>query len=361
MSRLEATIRTDVGAVRLDVELHVESPATVVAVLGPNGAGKTTLLRVLAGLHPPGESRVVLDGEVLDDGATGRHVPTEARPVAMVFQDNALFPHLSAVDNVAFGLRARGRSRSAAQAEATTWLARVGLAGREGARPDELSGGEAQRVALARALATEPRLLLLDEPTAALDASARAAIRRLLAGVLAAGDGIRLLVTHDPLEAMALADHVVVLDRGSVVQQGAPSALAAAPGNEYVAELVGVNLLAGHVEVPGIVTVDGAPPLAVTTPAAIETGAVWVVVHPRAVAVHRAEPAGSARNVWRGEVRSIDDEGDRSRVRVELGAYDPAVVVVAEVTRAAVDDLRLRERGPVWLSCKATEVTVFPR
>ena len=360
MTGLEATIRTDVGAVRLELELQVRAPATV-AVLGPNGAGKTTLLRVLAGLHLPGESRVVLDGEVLDDGATGRHVPTEARPVAMVFQDNALFPHLSAVDNVAFGLRARRRNRRAARAEATAWLARVGLAGREGARPDELSGGEAQRVALARALATEPRLLLLDEPTSALDASARAATRRLLAGVLATGDGIRLLVTHDPLEAMALADHVVVLDHGSIVQQGEPAALAAAPRNDYVAELVGVNLLAGHVATAGTVVIDGASPLAVTAPAATQTGAVWVVLHPRAIAVHRAEPAGSARNVWRGEVRSIDDEGDRSRVRVELGAYDPPVVVVAEVTRAAVDDLGLRERGAVWLSCKATEVSVFAR
>jgi molybdate transport system ATP-binding protein len=360
MSGLEATIRTHVGAVRLELELQVEAPATV-AVLGPNGAGKTTLLRVLAGLHPPGESRVVLDGEVLDDGATGRHVPTEARPVAMVFQDNALFPHLSAVDNVAFGLRARRRSRRAARAEATAWLTRVGLAGREDARPDELSGGEAQRVALARALATEPRLLLLDEPTSALDASARATTRRLLGGVLATGDGIRLLVTHDPLEAMALADHVVVLDHGSIVQQGEPSALAAAPRNDYVAELVGVNLLAGHVAAAGTVVIDDAAPLAVTAPAATETGAVWVVLHPRAIAVHRTEPAGSARNVWRGEVRSIDDEGDRSRVRVELGTYDPAVVVVAEVTRAAVDDLGLRERGTVWLSCKATEVSVFPR
>jgi molybdate transport system ATP-binding protein len=360
MTMLDATVRTDVGTVRLDVELRVDAPATV-AVLGPNGAGKTTLLRVLAGLHPPGESRIVVDGQVLDDPATGRHVPTEARPVGMVFQDRALFPHLSAVDNVAFGLRARGRSRPAARAEALEWLSRVGLEGRHAALPGELSGGEAQRVALARALATEPRLLLLDEPTAALDASVRAATRRLLARALSGGDGIRVLVTHDPLEAMALADHVVVLDHGSVVQQGDPSALAAAPRNDYVAELVGVNLLRGHVEVPGTVTIDGAHPLAVATPAATEAGAVWVVMHPRTIVVHRAEPAGSARNVWRGEVRSIDDEGDRWRVRVELGAYDPAVVVVAEVTRAAVDELRLRERGTAWLACKATEVTVFAR
>ena len=358
MSGLEATIRTDVGAVHLDVELRVDAPATV-ALLGPNGAGKTTLLRVLAGLHPPGESRIVLDGEVLDDD--GRHVAAEDRPVAMVFQDHALFPHLSAVDNVAFGLRTGGRSRSDSRRAAIDWLARVGLAGREGARPGELSGGEAQRVALARALATEPRLLLLDEPTAALDASVRASTRRLLGAVLAGDDGIRLLVTHDPLEAMALADHVVVLEHGSVVQQGPPSELAAAPRNDYVAQLVGVNLLHGHVGVAGTVTIERAPGLTVAAPAATERGPVWVVVHPRAVGVHRVEPAGSARNVWRGEVRSIDDEGDRSRVRVELGAYDPAVVVVAEVTRAAVDDLALRDRGVVWLSCKATEVTVFAR
>ena len=193
----------------------------VVALLGPNGAGKTTLLRAIAGLIAADSCRVELDGHVLEDSASGRYVPTEQRSIGLVFQDYLLFPHLNVVDNVAFGLRARGQSD--ARRRAMEWVDRVGLGSRGAAKPSELSGGERQRVALARALAPGPRLLLLDEPLAALDATTRVAVRRDLRSHLASFRGVRLLVTHDPLEAASLADRLVVMEDGKHVQTGTPA------------------------------------------------------------------------------------------------------------------------------------------
>ena len=219
---LKARVALQLGALDLDAELVVETGALVV-LLGPNGAGKTTLLRALAGLVPVQAGQVLLDGVVLEAPADGIRVPTEQRPVGVVFQDYLLFPHLSALDNVAFGLRARGLPRAEARQRAADWLERVGLTAHAAARPKALSGGQAQRVALARALATDPRLLLLDEPLAALDASARAELRRELRRHLAGYQGTRLLVTHDPIEAMTLADQIVVLEAGRVTQTGTPA------------------------------------------------------------------------------------------------------------------------------------------
>jgi len=210
---LEARVGLRLGRLDLEVELAVGTGELVV-LLGPNGAGKTTLLRALAGLVPLDRGRVVLDGAVLEDTAAGAWVPTERRPVGFVFQDYLLFPHLSALENVAFGLRARGLARAEARRRAAAWLDRVGLAAHAAARPRALSGGQAQRVALARAMVGEPRLLLLDEPLAALDAATRAEVRRDLRRHLASFGGTRLLVTHDPLEALALADRLVVLEGG---------------------------------------------------------------------------------------------------------------------------------------------------
>ncbi|HEX2373012.1 MAG TPA: ATP-binding cassette domain-containing protein, partial [Actinomycetota bacterium] len=174
---LEARVELLLGQLHLDVDLAVASGELVV-LLGPNGAGKTTLLRALAGLVPLDRGRVVLDGRVLEDAESGEWVATERRPVGFVFQDYLLFPHLSALENVAFGLRARGVGRAEARRRATAWLDRVGLAAHAAARPRALSGGQAQRVALARAMVAQPRLLLLDEPLAALDAATRSEVRR---------------------------------------------------------------------------------------------------------------------------------------------------------------------------------------
>jgi molybdate transport system ATP-binding protein len=302
-------------------------------------------------LVPLSGGRIVLDGEVLEDPAQELRVPPERRPVGVVFQDYLLFPHLSALENVAFGLRCRGMPRSQARDRARAWLERMGLASYMAARPRALSGGQAQRVALARALATDPRLLLLDEPTAALDAGAKVELRREIRRHLATFQGTRLLVTHDPLEAATLADRLVVLEGGRVVQSGTPVEVSERPRSQYVAELVGINLLRGRADGFRVVLASGGS-LVVATQA---RGEVFAVVHPRAVALHARRPEGSARNVWHEKVVSLDLEGSRVRVRM-----DGEVPLVGEVTPAAVADLGLAEGEPVWASVKATEVNVYP-
>ena len=284
----------------------------------------------------PSRGRIVLDGERLDER------PPEERPIGVVFQDYLLFPHLSVLDNVAFGLRAAGAPRKAARRRAAEWLDRAGLADRAAARPRELSGGQQQRVALARALVTQPRLLLLDEPLAALDVTARRATRRALADDLSHFGGSRILVTHDPVDAMALAEQLAVIEAGRVVQVGPPDEITSRPRTAYVADLVGVNLFRG----PLAHELVAAEPIA---------GDVLAVVHPRAVAIHRRPPEGTPRNVWPGTVTGVDREGDRARVQVA-----GRVPIVAEVTAAAVADLDLRPGADVWVSVKATEVTVYP-
>jgi len=344
---LEAAVRVRREGFTLDVTLTAAADETV-AVLGPNGAGKTTLLRALAGLDEM-EGRVVLDGVVLDDSASGVHVPAERRQAGLVFQDHVLFPHLSAVENVAFGLRAQGRPHAAAIAR--RWLNEAALGDRADAFPRALSGGQAQRVALLRALATEPKLLLLDEPLSALDITIRAEVRRELSRQLASFHGVRLLVTHDPVEAMALADKLVVLEQGSVVQSGTPGDVTARPRSRFVADLAGVNLLRGRAYG------DHVALAAEASLAVVEAGSgdVFAVVHPRAVALYRSRPDGTPRNVWRGQVDTVDLEGERVRVRV-IGP----VPLVAEVTRAAVLELGLIAGASVWMTVKATEVSVYP-
>jgi molybdate transport system ATP-binding protein len=345
---LEVDAQVRLGALDLRVALDA-SERELVVVVGPNGAGKSTLLRAVAGLVPLAAGRVVLDGRALDDAERGVWVPPEERPIGLVFQDYALFPHLSALENVAFGLRTRMR-RGEARRRAREWLERVGLTEHVEARPATLSGGQAQRVALARALAIAPALLLLDEPLAALDASTRAAMRRDLRAHLVAFPGVRLLVTHDPLEALALADRLIVLEAGRVVQSGPPAEVARHPRSRYVADLMGVNLLRGRADGAQVRLEDGGT-LAVADPPA---GDVLLVIHPRAVALHRSRPDGTPRNVWRGTVEWVEPQD--ARVRVGLSG-PPALI--AEVTRAAVDDLAIHQGSSLWVSVKATEIAAY--
>ena len=337
---LEARIEVRQNGFSLDVDLKVDHAETV-AVLGPNGAGKTTLLRALAGLVPI-SGRVELDDEVLDDTATGRHVPTEKRRVGLVFQDHVLFPHMTVLDNVAFGLPNKETARE--------WLERVRLGHKADAMPRELSGGEAQRVALIRTLATQPRILLLDEPLSALDVTIRAEVRRELSRQLAGFAGVRLLVTHDPLEAIALADRLVVLEHGKVVQSGTPGEVTARPRSRFVADLAGVNLLRGRARHDHIELDAGAT---LAAPDAGE-GDAFAVIHPRAVALYASKPEGSPRNVWQARAQDLDLQGDRVRVRLT-----GAVALVAEVTPSAVRDLRLDAGAEVWVAVKATEISVY--
>lgn len=347
---LHARLALELGALNLDVDLRAET-TQVVAVVGPNGAGKTTLLRALAGLVPISNGHVELDNEVLDDTTARIHLTPEARPVAVVFQDYLLFPHLTALDNVAYGLRSRGASRRAARQEARTWLERVGVAEQSISRPGRLSGGQAQRVALARALATRPALLLLDEPLAAIDVSARAALRRDLRNQLTGAEGIRVVVTHDPLDAMAMADRLVVLENGRITQEGTLQDVTARPRSPWVAQLVGLNLYRGSAG-RNLLTLAGGHQIHVAAPL---QGSAFALVHPRGVSLHRQKPEGSPRNVWQGEVGGIDFAGDR--VRVQVGG---PVLVVAEVTPESATELRLADGGPIWVTIKATEVEVYP-
>jgi molybdate transport system ATP-binding protein len=347
---LDAHVNRTLGPLTLDVELVVKGGETV-AILGPNGAGKSTLFRCLAGLLPLDSGRIELDGESLDDPRENVYLPPERRPVAVVFQDYLLFPNLTALENVAFGLRARGVPKSESRARGHQWLRRVGLDDHAHHRPRALSGGQAQRVALARALATEPRLLLLDEPLAALDAGARGDVRRDLRRHLGTFDGVRLLVTHDPVDAYALADRVVILEAGRVVQAGTLADISAQPRSRYVAGLVGVNLLTGTGHDGAITTASGGRII----PADSVEGPTFAVIEPHAVALYPAPPAGSPRNVWTATVTDVDRQADRVRVRLT-----GEVPLVAEITPAALDALALQPGDQVWASVKATEITTYP-
>ena len=347
---LDARIVRTLGSFRLDIDITTKSGETI-AVLGPNGSGKTTLFRCLAGLLPIDHGRVDLDGEPLDDPETDTFVVPERRPVAVVFQDYLLFPNLTALENVAFGLRARGVPRAEARGRAQDWLRRVGLTDHAHQRPRTLSGGQAQRVALARALATDPRLLLLDEPLAALDAGTRGEVRRDLRRHLTTFDGVRLLVTHDPVDAYALADRVVILEQGQVVQTGTLTDVTAQPRSRYVADLVGINLLQGVGDDGAILTLTGGH----IVPADPVQGEAFAVIQPHSVALYPSPPEGSPRNVWAVTVADVDRQADRVRVRLT-----GQVPLVAEITPAALDALALQPGDQIWASVKATEITTYP-
>ena len=305
---------------RVSVALAAE-PGEVVAVIGPNGAGKSSLLGAIAGLVPA-------DGRVRLDGRDLLPLPARERNVGVVFQDRVLFPHLSALENVAFGPRSRGVPRAEARAAARDWLDRLAIGDLAGRRPAELSGGQAQRVAIARALAQRPDLLLLDEPFAGLDVGVAAALRIELTRHLASYDGITLLVTHEAIDALTLADRVLVIDEGSVAQVGTPGEVSARPHTEHVARLVGLNV--------------------------IRDGDRFRSFGPGAVTVSLARPEGSARNLWRGEVLSAAPHGDAIRLLV---GTDPELI--ADVTPAATRELGLEPGRDVWLSVKETAVDTY--
>jgi molybdate transport system ATP-binding protein len=347
---LSARIERRVGSFDLDVDIEV-APGEVVAVLGPNGAGKTTMLRCLAGLLAVDRGAIQLGDVVLDSPDERVFVPSERRPVGVVFQDYLLFGHLSALDNVAFGLQARGASRRVARDEATAWLRRVGLGEHAGRLPQQLSGGQQQRVALARALAPAPALLLLDEPLAALDASTRAEVRRDLRAHLDGFDGVCIMITHDPLDAHALADRVVVLEAGRITHAGSLAAIAAHPRSRYVAQLAGTNLLTGNIAGTELTTVGGA----VLTVEAGVHGPAYAAIPPTAVALYATRPDGSPRNVWSTTIASVDLAFDR--VRLTLGAPHPIAV---ELTTAGFAALRCDVGDEIWASVKATEITTYP-
>ncbi|GAA5124818.1 ABC transporter ATP-binding protein [Alloalcanivorax gelatiniphagus] len=298
------------------------APGEVLAVIGPNGAGKSSLLHALAGL-------VEVEGHARLGDRDLLALPVRERRVGLVFQGQLLFPHLSALDNIAFGLRARGADRSAAGAVAREWLERFGIGELADRRPRELSGGQAQRVAVARALATEPDVLLLDEPFTGLDVSVQMALRIELGRHLREFPGIALLVTHDAIDALTLADRVLVLDEGRVAQVGPPAEVAAEPRTSHVARLVGLNLVA-----------DGDDLLAFT---------------PDSVVVSLREPEGSTRLRWHGPIATLAPHGDAVRLMAHASPD-----LLADLTPAAAAELGLAPGLDVWLSTKATAVSRYP-
>ena len=322
------------------------SPGEVVALVGPNGAGKTTLLRGLAGLAPATGSLEVAGRDL-------SALPPEQRGVGWVPQAGVLFPHLSALDNAAYGPRSRGASAVSARRLGQDLLDRLGIGALAGQRPSQLSGGQAQRVALARALAGDPALVLLDEPLAALDAATRDDVRRMLRATLAGGPATAIIVTHDPVDAVVLADRIVVLESGAVVQDAPTTEVAAVPRSPWVAELLGQNAWRGETDGAGL-QVTGGGHLAAAEPLGPGRPAL-ALVDPAAVALHRERPGGSPRNVLVGEVLEATALGGRVRVRV---ASTPAVT--AEVTPAAAAELGLASGGPVWATVKATAVRLVP-
>ncbi|MEU9942018.1 ABC transporter permease [Streptomyces lavendulae] len=322
-------------------------PGTTIAVVGENGAGKTTLLRALLGLTPRAHARLRLG----DTDVTA--LPPHRRQVAWVPQDGALFPHLTALANTAYGLRARGAGRAEARREAQAWLDRLGVGHLARRKPAQLSGGQAQRVALARALAARPRLLLLDEPLAALDQTTRAHVRHTLRTHLAGFGGVCLIVTHDPVEAVSLADRVLVLSDGRTLQDAAPAEVTRRPRSPWVARMLGRNAWPGTASADGMALGPGGR--LVVAEALPEGAAALAIIAPEAVAVHRERPGGSPRNVWPGTVREITAVG--SRLRVLVGS--PEVPdLVAEITPEAAAELGLADGAAVWTSVKATEVTL---
>lgn len=311
----------------LDVDLRVPGrvaaqfslrPGAVLAVIGPNGAGKSSLVHALAGLVPA-------EGTALVGGTDLLSLSAREREVGLVFQRQLLFPHLTALANVAFGPRSRGVSRAEAESRAQEWLDRLGVGELAHRKPRELSGGQAQRVAIARALVTRPKLLLLDEPLTGLDVKVAMALRIELGRHLASYDGVTLLVTHHALDALTVADRVLVLDEGTVAQIGTPEEVSQRPRTEHVARLVGLNV--------------------------VRDRDTLISFTPQSVAVSLAAPVGSPRLRWQGRVEDVAPHGDAVRVLVRA---DPDLI--ADVTLAAATELDLTPGREVWLSVKETAV-----
>jgi len=348
---LEAHIQLRLSRLNLDTAFTVAS-GEVLALLGPNGSGKSTTLKALVGLLPLAAGRVVLDGTVLEDPAQRVRVAPEKRPIALMFQDYLLFPHLSALENVAFGLRCRGTDKKTAREKAGQTLSRLGLDTVAEAKPGAMSGGQQQRVAMARALVTDPKLLLLDEPLAALDVSIKTDVRRLLREVLRQSHAANMLVTHDLLDAVALSDRMIVIEDGAIVQTGTPAEVTARPRSQYVADLTGVNLLRGTAH-GALLELDGGGRLLCAEPA---TGPTLAVIAPAGVAVSRRRPEGREDNTWPGKVSAVDLMGDRVRVRI-----DGTPAITAEVPPAAVDELKLDDGGELWAAVDPSAITAYPQ
>lgn len=349
---MSLTAQARIEARGLDISIDV-ADGEKVAILGPNGAGKSSVLKVVAGLLRPDRGFATLDGITLYDiGRAGQPTvwrPAHARGTALLAQDPLLFPHLSVTDNVAFGPRSGGSSRPESRAIAHAWLEQVDAVELAGRKPAQLSGGQAQRIAVARALAADPRLLLLDEPMAALDVAVVPALRQMLRRVLA--DRSAVIVTHDVLDALLLADRVIVIEDGRVVEDGPTKTVLDRPRSPFAARIAGLNLVAGAVHGTSVRSAHGTAVEGIADGRLNDGTPAVAVFSPSAVSVHLSAPGGSPRNVIAARITEIEPLGDRMRVRTEE--------LTADITPAAVAALDLAPGTDVLLVVKANEVAIY--
>ncbi len=379
---LNISFDTHLNTFHLVLDLAAQEGQTTV-LLGESGAGKSTVLRLVAGLLTPQKGLIALGNTVYFDSERGIHVPPQERPFGYVFQDYALFPHLTVFENVAFGLRAQHLSRSLIRQRVGAALEQVHLPGLEQRRPAQLSGGQQQRVAIARALALQPQLLLLDEPLSALDVQTRREVRQELRHILAEVDTTTLLVTHTYLEALLFGQHILVLEGGHVLQQGGQRELLEHPRSSYVAELIGLNFFRGHVvrfESPSVCAMqvhNGSQSVEIVatlheqeadTPGPQIGEEAYVIVEPRSITLYSAQPDSSARNTFRGEVIQLLRVGNTLLathadnafvVRVTLLIDATMPPLTAEITEASVTRLHVREGSIVYATFKATEARAY--
>ncbi len=342
---------------QLDVAFQVGA-GEVLAVLGPNGAGKSTMLHVIAGLLQPDTGVVRVGGRTLTDTTAGVQMATHGRRVGLLMQDPLLFPHLSVRANVEFAPRSHGTGRAQARREAAAWLDNVGLAELAGRKPQQLSGGQAQRVAIARALAAEPEVLLLDEPLAGLDVGVAASVRGLLRSVASADGRATVLVTHDLLDVLTLADRVLVLEAGRVAEIGPVGDVLAAPRSVFGARIAGVNVVRGVLAGSAAVRAANGTLWHGRQAEDLSVGAAAVAVFsPAAVAVYRELPHGSPRNSVQVCVGELDADGARVRVRGEEQS-DGSPGLAADITADSAAALRLGAGDRVWFTVKAQEVAL---
>jgi molybdate transport system ATP-binding protein len=343
-------LRAVVESRGVDVEFDVAA-GEVLAVLGPNGAGKSTALHVIAGLVRPDRGLVRVGNRVLTDTSSGIHVATHDRRIGLLLQDPLLFPHLSVAANVAFAPRSHRPAH---------WLAEVDAADLAGRMPRQLSGGQAQRVALARALAAEPDVLLLDEPLAGLDVAAATAVRKVLRRVLARDGRSAVMITHDVLDVLTLADRVLILESGTVSETGSTTTVLATPRSRFGARFAGVNLVGGTVDANGVLTTDWGAAWHGSAGSDLVSGTAAVALFtPAAVAVYRDKPHGSPRNTVPVTVAELDSRGPAIRVRAE-DQPDGAPGLAADITADSAAEMRLTPGVHVYFSVKAQEVTLLP-
>src|SRR6266581_462424 len=379
---LQASLDTHLNTFHLELSFSADAGKTTV-LLGESGAGKRTVLRLLAGLLHPQRGHISLDSVTYFDSEQRIAIPPQERPIGYVFQDYALFPHLSTFENVAFGLRAQRLPRHLIHRRVGEALEQVHLTGLDERRPAQLSGGQQQRVAIARALVLQPQLLLRDEPLAALDVQTRREVRQELRHILSAAAITTVMVTHQYLEALLFGYHILVLEQGRVIQQGSQRDLLQYPRSSYIAELVGMNFFRGRVvrcEAGALCTIqlqsNGRPGIELSAALGEQMQAekmpapgdeAYVLVDPRSITLYQALPDSSARNVFEGEIIQLLHLGTNfgngsehdGRVRVSILIDDSAPPLTAEITEASATRMGLSEGKKIYATFKATEARAY--